>query len=107
MNQGKIKMIVMKVVILNKAIESKANIIALDLYFGLVAQLGYQFLDPGSPRQFLIASGYRATSKWYSWFRTVGPFRGWGGGGFERTNIEFLKLEQGVVSTNHELRLYP
>ena len=66
MNQGKIKMIVMKVVILNKAIESKANIIAVDLHFRLAAQLGYQFLDPGSPRQFLVASGYRATTKWYS-----------------------------------------
>ena len=33
---------------------------------GLVAQLGYQLLKPGSPRQFLVASGYRATTKWYS-----------------------------------------
>ena len=44
----------------------KANFIHLDLHFGLAAQLGYQFLKPDSLRQFLVASGCRATAKWYS-----------------------------------------
>ena len=44
----------------------KANFIHLHLYFGLEAQLGYQLLKPGSLRQFLVVSGWRATAKWYS-----------------------------------------
>ena len=40
----------------------KSNFIALDLHFEVVAQLGHQFLDPGSPGQFLVVSSYWETT---------------------------------------------
>ena len=41
----------------------KANFILLDVHFGLVVQLGYELLKPGSLRPFLVSSGYWATTK--------------------------------------------
>ena len=50
---------------------TKAKYIPFDLYFELVAQLGYKMLKLDSLRQFLVALGYQTTIKWYS--DTLGP----------------------------------
>ena len=41
----------------------KTKFIPIGLYFGLVAQLDYQFLKLGSLRQFLIVLGYQGAIK--------------------------------------------
>ena len=42
---------------------AKENSIPVDRQFGLVGNLGHQLPKPGSPRQFLVASGHQATTK--------------------------------------------